>query len=272
MALSNLMGGWSLGIGLVFVCLVVAWVSFAKRKYTHAENMAVQRKSRFLSVAEHNLFGCLVEALSDNYFIFARVRMQSVIEAKSNAIGVNRIRRQLSGHYFDFVLCRKIDMSIFGVIELEHKDRADKGRSRSLAKREQDTKMIAHACKSANLKLFYFDVKRDYSRVDICRLITGKSKVVERERFSPTHESQLTIDSPSNTITGYARTCPKCYNEVVTKVAVKGRDIGEKFMMCRKYPYCDYRIAMTDVDSIRRLQMGEAIKSRTEGYKDWSAG
>ncbi|MFT6408302.1 MAG: hypothetical protein ACJAQ6_001720 [Arenicella sp.] len=273
MILSNLMMGWPFVFGLALVCSVIAWFTLAKLKYRRAETIPVQRKSRLLSVAERNLFDCLVEGLSNKYFIFAKVPMKNVIEAAPNAqrLDLKRIDQELNGHYFDFVLCSQIDMSIFGVIELEHTDRTE--RRKSSAKRKRRDKMIARACKSANLKLFYFDARQDYKNVDICRLITGKSKAgsLHEERLSPTHQSQLTIDNSSHSIAGHARTCPKCRSEVVTKVSVKGRNIGEKFLMCRKYPYCDYRIALKDKESLKKFEQEEVRKSKTEGFKNWSA-
>ena len=129
-----------------------------------------------------------------------------------------------------------------------------------MTKRKRRDNTIRRMCKSADLKLVYFDVRSDYKGMDICRLITGKSKgdTSDEDRLSATHQSQLTIDNSSHSISGYVRSCPKCQSEVVTKVSVKGRNIGEKFLMCPnqrlpKEPYCDYRIAKTDLKRVKPM-------------------
>jgi ssDNA-binding Zn-finger/Zn-ribbon topoisomerase 1 len=242
------MMGWPLLIGLAIVCATGVLIRWATVKYARADAIAVQRKTRMLSVSERKLFGSLVDALSDKYFIFAKVTLRDFIELSPAAKWLNliQIRRELDTYCVDFILCKQADMSIFAVVELEHAERSVA--AKISAKRMRRDKAIRRACDSANLKLFHFDVRPDYTDLDVCRLITGKSKGdrSDEDRRSATHQSQLTIDNSSHSISGYARSCPKCRSEVVTKVSVKGRNIGKKFLMCRKYPYCDYRIAKKD--------------------------
>jgi ssDNA-binding Zn-finger/Zn-ribbon topoisomerase 1 len=119
------------------------------------------------------------------------------------------------------------------------------------------------------LRLFYFDARADYTGLDICRLIIGKSKGdrSNEDRLSATHQSQLTIDNSSHSISGYARSCPKCRSEVVTKVSVKGRTIGEKFLMCRKYPYCDYRIAKKDLKRVKKTNKTRDVSLKPKSLR-----
>jgi len=274
MTLSDLNSLWPVMLGLFLICAVSMWFYLSKVRFARAETIPVQRKSRMLSVAERNLLDCLADALSDKYFIFAKVGMNEVIEPSSGAklFDTKYLNEEIDGNYFDFVLCNISDMSIFGIVELEYSERSASQR-KSSAKRKRRDALIDRLCKSANLKLFYFDVRQDYKNMDIARLITGKSKQPAiDERASPTHQSQLTIDNSSHSVIGNIRSCPKCRSEVVTKVAVKGSNIGEKFLMCRKYPYCDYRISMKDLESMRELEQDEVRKSKSEGFKNWSAG
>jgi len=60
-----------------------AW--WARVKYLRAETIAVQRKGHLLSVSERKLIECLVEALADKYFIFAKVGLKSFIEPSQAA-------------------------------------------------------------------------------------------------------------------------------------------------------------------------------------------
>ncbi len=282
MTLSNLMIGWPLLVGLVTVCATVALFAWATVKYVRAKTVAVQCKTRMLSVTERKLFDCLVDALSDKYFIFAKVGLKDFIELSATAkwLDLNQIRRELDSYSVDFIVCKQADMSVFAVVELEQAAEAKtKRRSENYStkkncatKRKLRDNAIARVCKSADLRLFYFDVRADYIELDICRLITGKSKGdrSNEDRLLATHQSQLTIDNSSHSISGYARSCPKCHSEVVTKVSLKGSTIGEKFLMCRKYPYCDYRIAKKDLKRVKTIEQGESGKPKTEGFKNRS--
>ena len=266
--------GWFGALGLLLICVGVGWFIFSSLKTVRPEVLDIQRKSRLLTVGERKLFTCLTDALSEKYVVFAKVPLGEVVEASSRVklMGLNRIGAALKGHHFDFILCQQSDMSIFGVVELEYSKGAASHKKESTQRKQRD-RLVTQVCKSANLKLFYFDARQDYQNMDIARLITGKSKqTIDEQRMSPTHQSQLTIDDASHSIDGYPRSCPKCHSEIVTKVSVKGSNIGEKFLMCRKYPYCDFRVSMKDLDSLKKLEREERIKSNAEGFKNWSSG
>lgn len=274
MTLSDFNVGWPTILGLLLVCGVGAWLALSWINSTRKKTFDIQKKSRLLTVGERKLFACLSDALSESYLIFAKVAMNEVVEPSSGVrlLDLKRIESELKGRHFDFVLCDRSDMSIFGVIEMEH-SKSDSNQKSTPIRDKQRERLITQVCKSANLKLFYFDVRQDYKNMDISRLITGKSKrAVEEDRMSPTHQSQLTIDNSSHSIEGHVRNCPKCRSEIVTKVSVKGSNIGEKFLMCRKYPYCDYRVSMKDLESLRKLEQEEEKKSGSKGFKNWSAG
>jgi len=274
MTLSDFNVGWPIILGLLLVFGVGAWLALGWINSTRKKSFDIQKKSRLLTVGERKLFACLSDALSESYLIFAKVAMNEVVEPNSGVrlLDLKRIESELKDRHFDFILCDRSDMSIFGVIEIEH-SKSDSNQKSTPIRDKQRERLITQVCKSANLKLFYFDVRQDYKNMDISRLITGKSKrAVEEDRMSPTHQSQLTIDNSSHSIAGHVRNCPKCRSEIVTKVSVKGSNIGEKFLMCRKYPYCDYRVSMKDLESLRKLEREEEKKSGSKGFKNWSAG
>lgn len=265
------MAVWGLLAATTILVLVLFFV-FVRRRNSH--DLPVQRRSRLMSPAEKNFFECLVDSLSADYFIFAKIAMLDVIEASPLATkSTNRlIYKQLHGLCFDFILCKKHDLSIFGVVELENFDSNKSNKDRALRE-----KLISQVCESAHLRLFYFDVRQDYHGVDIERLVTGKSsKVVSVGKGSVSKQhSQFTVDNSSYAAFARERSCPQCNGEVVTKVAVKGKRIGEKFLMCRKYPYCDYRAAMSDKEVIKKMQKKDSIERKhasSEGYTDWSRG
>ena len=195
-----------------------------------------------------------------------------VIAASPSASGFEKrkIRKHLNDQVLDYVLCKKDDLSIFGVIELENFDN-----KRRRSQRDERETMLNEICKSAHIRLFYFDLRQDYQNVDIRRLVTGFSSKQKEPEVVGVARSQFTIDNSSYAAFAKQRTCPQCNGEVVTKVAVRGKRIGEKFLMCRKYPYCDYRVAMSDKmvnDQIKRESRREADNVVRPGFSDWSAG
>lgn len=266
MTLNEMTEGWLLWGGLfaagLAVAAYVAWLMAVARA-----KLAIQRKSRMLSVAERNFFECLANALSDDYFIFTRVKVLDVVEPSPAASLIEKrsFRKHYAQQTLDYVLCKKQDLSIFGIVELENFEKRSGARDK-----ERRDRMVADVCKTANLRLFYFDIRQDYQGMDIRRLITGRARRSSND-VSATHQSQLTIDGASVSDFAKMRTCPKCHSEVVTKVAVKGDSIGEKFLMCRKYPYCDYKLSVNDA-KLLRMQKREENKASKPGFRDWSAG
>jgi len=231
-----------------------------------AEKFELQRKSRILTAAERNFFECLMTSLSDDFYIFARIGILDVIEPTpaANWFHSKQINRRLAEESFDYLLCKKHDMSIFGVIELEN---FEKGTNKKM--RAAREKVVSDVCKTANLRLFYFDIRQDYRTMDIRRLVTGRSTAKKEDKTAPTHQSKLSVDQASVSDFGQLRSCPKCHSEVVTKVAVKGKRIGEKFLMCRKYPYCDYQLSMNDA-KVQKMQRKEAERAKKRGFRDWA--
>ena len=218
-----------------------------------------------LGSAERNFYECLTNALSDEYYIFAKLRMLDIVEP-SPAATRTQTRRLYQGYAetcLDYVLCEKKDLSIFGVVELENFEKQS-----DLKVRKQREKKVSDLCKSANLRLFYFDSRQDYKDMDIRRLITGKAQR-HSSQASQANQSQLTIDGATVSDFGSARSCPKCHSEVVTKVAIKGSQIGEKFLMCRKYPYCDYKLPVDDEKVLKMQKRAEQIATKS-GFGDWS--
>lgn len=255
------------GIPIVIGAGVAAFFILRMR----SQNMAfeVQRKSKILSPAEKGFFECLINALDQDFYIFAKVAVLDVVEAipaisKSQA---KALRKRLQGECFDYVMCKKHDLSIFGVVELENFEKRSSGRTGH--SREG---LVSAVCKAAHLRLFYFDIRQDYHGVDIRRLVTGRTGKAHKEvDNSAGQATQVTIDNTSYAAYAKQRACPQCNGEVVTKVAVKGKNLGEKFLMCRKYPYCDYRMAIND-PKIVSMERHATKQKKKPGFSDWSAG
>jgi len=107
--------------------------------------------------AERSFLGVLDQAIGDNYRVFGKVRVADVLTPQR---GMTRRNWQIafnkiSAKHFDYVLCRKTDLSVIAVIELDDKSHNSKrARARDL--------FLAKACVSADLTLIRFPVKASY--------------------------------------------------------------------------------------------------------------
>ena len=256
-------------VGVLFALLLGVGYVFRNALASKAR-YEVQRRSRVLSNSERSFYEELCSAFDDDYAVLPKVEMSQIIEPKSqlSSSAKSVVSKMLENEHFDFVLCSRQNMAVFGVIELEHSDLGT-GPKKS---RQQITRneRISKLCEKAGVRVFFFDARQNYKSVDLSKLIIGRSKLSEEAKMSPTHQSQLTIESPSNSIYGHTRNCPKCRSEIVTKVALKGSDIGEKFLMCRKYPYCDYRVSLKDLERMREIEQKESKQAESGGYNNWS--
>lgn len=231
-----------LGLGL---CL---WL---RRKHVHVP-LAIKKKSKLLSASEKTFLEILINALGNDYFVFVKIGVMGVVDFKVPLKGWQRKMavNVIDSSTFDFVLVEPINMSPFAVIELQ--DFSDKNRKN----RKKREKQLTRICDAANIKVFYFNVRDDFSKVDLARLITGKSR-----RKAPTnvdHQTLLEEQSRSCTEGGVARTCPKCRQPLVTKVATAGSRIGEKFHLCKRYPSCDFRISAKDTRTLKGMDYKES--------------
>ena len=261
----------ALVIGLALVEMFVV-----NRRHVSKFSFALQRRSKMLTPAEKNFFECLVNALGDEFHIFTKVAMLDVVEP-SPAAGYfeqRRIKKRLMGQCLDFVLCKKHDLSIFGVVELENFEKRDGQKDKVY--REV---LVSEVCKTTHLKLFYFDIRQDYADVDIRRLVTGRQAKRRTEQSQAAYNpasagppSHLTVDNSHYEMYAKNRSCPQCNGEVVTKVAVKGKHIGQKYLLCRKYPYCDYRTQVSEQSLAKIQEQQTADAAKSAGFKDWSSG
>ena len=239
----------------------------------------IQKRSRFLLNAERALYQQLSEALSDEYLVFPKVAMSDVVEVDAGISGLSKSKAVhfLRDERFDFVICNRQSMAIYAVVELEHSKAVNNSKSSvgsgMVRKQKQKNELVNKLCESAKLRVFYFDARQadSYKDMNLCRLITGRAKKKPKQvSASSTHQSQLSVDSLSHTVLGAHRTCPKCRSELVTKVSMKGSDIGEKYLMCRKYPYCDYRMSVSDLDSMNQMKQKEIRDASVDGYSKWA--
>lgn len=263
--------GWLIAVAVMFITAGFVFAAYKIRAGVTAKVSGLQRKSRLFSSSERKFFESLSDALDYDYHIFAKVGVLEIIDKspRMSKARFNRVKKLLENERFDYVVCKKADLSVTAVIELEYFDR----RVSKTRKRRRDA-LISEICKTSKLRLFYFDTRQDYSGMDIRRLITGSSKCAkpaEPKSENNNLEHSDLIESPSM-VTEHAghNSCPECHSDLVTKVAVKGKYIGERFLMCRKYPYCEYRVRLNDPNVVNIRSAGAQAAEIKKGFSDWS--
>jgi len=106
----------------LFIAVVLSLVAWIKKK-TGKEPVAFpyQSKGVLCSPAERSFMGALDKAVSNEYRIFAKVRMGDIVEVKKKLSPSARqsARNRIDRKHLDFVICHSRDLSIVGAIELD---------------------------------------------------------------------------------------------------------------------------------------------------------
>lgn len=218
----------------------------------------LQPSRRLLTPLENLLFKRLGSALQDDFYVFSKVAMSKVLEVAQNSGPIDRLRMQhyINEEYFDFVLCAKHDLSIFGVVCLH---RSSKNAKTKKAHDERCLK-IEQVCAAACLRVIHFDLDHSYQDVDLLKMITGRSKqnsedasVNEPIVSQYAGHSRYTVAASEYSVLAAKRCCPICDSPLVTKIAKNGKLKGQKFILCSDYPKCEYKISRIQDLKMRRI-------------------
>lgn len=121
-------------------------------------NFKYKSRGRLFSDAEHSFFLVLKQTLSDEYEVFAKVRIADILTPDHvlKRKNWNAAFYKISSKHFDYVLCDKKTLIVVAVIELDDKSHnQSKTRIRDI--------FVERACESANLKLIRFPCRTKYS-------------------------------------------------------------------------------------------------------------
>ncbi len=219
-----------------------------------------RRRPYLLSKAERSFYGVLIQAVNGNALVFSKVRVADVLAPVK---GLNRSNWQqsfnrISAKHFDFILCDPLDCSIKLAIEL---DDASHG---SLQRQKRDA-FLEKACESANLPLLRVKAARGYVITDIRHQIgeiipgviaadttmesptegadhpaglpqeNSGAATLERSAQEESHvdEGHQEVESEAS-----APICGQCGAEMVLRKARTGKQIGQKFWGCSRFPAC----------------------------------
>ncbi|MDX9789159.1 MAG: DUF2726 domain-containing protein [Desulfobacterales bacterium] len=229
-------------IVLFVVTLRLKWQSGKPDGYPYIMNQVL------FSPAERSFLGALEQAIGDKYRVFGKVRVADVVSVKSmsNRSVWQRSFNRISAKHFDFVICQKSDLAVFGAIELDDK-------SHQKNKRQGRDAFLVGLCNAISLPLIQVPARRAYSVPEIREKILAEVNLPSTElelsaisRDIPTADPQTEavheIIEASATIPPAAESegpiCPKCSSPMVRRKSKNGANPGQEFWGCSDFPKC----------------------------------
>ena len=231
---------------LFFIVVALLSIKARSKRKIHP----YRRLPALFTPAERSFFGVLSQAVGDDALIFGKVRVADVLTPqKSTDKGVWQIAfNKISAKHFDFVLCRKDDLTFLCAIELDD-------RSHNSAKTQIRDAFLEEACQSADFPLIRFPAKSAYKISDVRQSLNAflvgvqtAEAVSEATNMQPFESSasreanglsEITkVNSSFDHQATHEKSCPKCASEMKLRVAKKGSSVGNEFWGCSAFPKC----------------------------------
>ena len=225
--------GWIVALLIALIVAFTVAQLLRTSKTSGPDTHSYQKLGALFSPAERSFFGVLNLAVGNDVVVFGKVRVADVIAPQK---GMKRSEWQrafnkISGKHFDFVLCKKDDLSVLCVIEL------DDGSHHSRRRAARDS-FLESACRSAGIPLARFPARSAYNVDDVRKSLEALVPRVVSS-ISNTPNDTAGIDTSERSPSG-VKLCPKCSSVMVKKVARKGRHAGKEFWACSAFPACRY--------------------------------
>ncbi|MGO2090147.1 MAG: DUF2726 domain-containing protein [Oceanisphaera sp.] len=231
---------------LMFIVLFFIKLRIDAQSDSAKKNHPYRRLNAIFTPAERSFFGVLSQAVDDEALIFGKVRVADVLTPQRSTVkGVWQTAfNKISAKHFDFVLCRKDDLTFLCAIELDD-------RSHNNAKRQLRDVFLEQACESATFPLIRFPAKSAYKVSDVREAVSaflisdqtaGAASTLSVEPRTSSEANKLnTIDQADSNFAlqaAHKKVCPKCTSEMKLRVAKKGDSVGNKFWGCTAFPKC----------------------------------
>src|SRR5207245_3737724 len=158
--------------GVVFVVGSVALlVTIANRR----RRRSPYQRRQFLSAAERSFFGVLVQAVSDEYLVFAKVRVADLLRVRPGEREPQAHLNRIIAKHVDFVLCDRESIAPVLAIELDDSSHSERNRP------ERD-KFLDDAFSGAELSLVRVPARRTYDPAGLRAEILSKGTATARTR------------------------------------------------------------------------------------------
>lgn len=116
---------------LVFSFSVLAFIAVLVRnlgRKTPLSKYSYTKKDFFMSRAEHECYDAIIEAVGQNYYVFAQVHLPTIVSHKTQGQNWQGAFSHINRKSVDFVLCDKNYISPKLVIELDDKSHQEEDR------------------------------------------------------------------------------------------------------------------------------------------------
>lgn len=155
-------------IFLGIAILILAVLHFLMRgdfsRARGAVEFPYQAQTYFFSRAERSFLGVLESVLDSEHRVFGKVNFYDIVKVTKNTKNRQAAFNRISQKHIDFVICRKDDLSIQCLIELDDK-------SHGAPDRQERDKFVDKVCDTANIKLIHIPAQQTYSRTKIAALL-----------------------------------------------------------------------------------------------------
>lgn len=155
---------------VAIIAIIKIATKFNKKKkiYTETITQAFTSKNFIMSSAELEFYHCIKKELTEKHTIFTKVRMEDIIQVKTELQNEFSLRNKIKSRHIDFVICDAKTGEIQRAIELN--DSSHKRQDRI----ERDL-FVKKAFESAGIKLLTMKCKSRYTREDIESLFNSIS-------------------------------------------------------------------------------------------------
>lgn len=238
---------WIVLVILLIIIIIVAMAKLAPPKQQATTEFEYQKIEALFTPAERSFLGTLTLAVNDDIKILGKVRVADVITPKKSSQRAHwqKAFNKISAKHFDFLLCKKDDLSPICAIELNDSSHKNKKRA------ERDV-FLANACHSTGLPLIQITAKATYTLSEIKTAISiglaeitlpeaitieqsPQLKVMHEEDLheKETHKKEVLVKKVTS-----EKLCPKCSSPMSIKIAKKGKNSGNEFWACSTFPAC----------------------------------
>ena len=220
---------WILVVLVVLIVIAIVVAKFAPQGEGQKSEFEYRKVGPLFTAAERSFLGVLKLAVNEEFEVFGKVRVADVITPKKGQQRSDwqRSFNKISAKHFDFLLCKKDNLTPICAIELNDKSHNSKQR-----KTRDD--FLRSACGTAHLTLIEISAQATYQLENV------------REQLSEILPTSVPILIPSQEPAeeGVGKTeekiCPKCSSKLVLKTSKAGKSAGSKFWACPDFPKCRF--------------------------------
>lgn len=167
---------WPIIVAIAFLLLVAIAAKLKRSGAGSPDTLPYTLKKALFSPAERSFLGVLEQAIGKHYQIFGKVRLADVIETKRGLSASDRQTafNRINAKHFDFLLCKKEDLTIVCAVELDDK-------SHRKTSRQQRDAFVVDLCQAVGLPLLRVQAKRTYTVQEL----RAKVLDVTQQRLEP---------------------------------------------------------------------------------------